>query len=90
MKGHTLDCIGVFDKTSGTLISGDGLQGKGVGKYRCSLQSKKGYLDTIEKIEKDKRVENILFSHAYEPWLQDCIYGRANVEKCLQDCKKID
>lgn len=27
MKGHTLDCIGVFDADTGTLISGDGLQG---------------------------------------------------------------
>lgn len=88
MKGHTLDCIGVFDETSGTLISGDGLQGAGVGKYRCSLASREEYLKTIEKIEKDKNVKNVLFSHAYEPWYQDGAFGRNEVEKCLKDCKK--
>ena len=88
MKGHTLDCIGVFDQHSRTLISGDGLQGAGVGKYRCSLESKDEYIKTIEKIRRDKRVENILFSHAYEPWNKDGAFGREEVEKCLQDCRK--
>ena len=36
MAGHTHDCIGVLDMRTGTLVSGDGLQGAGVGKYRCS------------------------------------------------------
>lgn len=88
MKGHTLDCIGVFDKVTGTLISGDGLQGAGVGKYRCSLASKEEYLKTIEKIERDKNIKNILFSHAYEPWYNDCAFGREEIEKRLRDCKK--
>lgn len=88
LKGHTLDCIGVFDKRSGTLISGDGLQGAGVGKYRCSLENKDEYIKTIEKIESDARIENILFSHAYEPWDKDGAFGREEVEKCIQDCRK--
>lgn len=88
LKGHTLDCIGVFDQHSRTLISGDGLQGAGVGKYRCSLENKDEYIKTIEKIRRDKRVENILFSHAYEPWNKDGAFGREEVEKCLQDCRK--
>ncbi len=37
---HTKDFIGVFDEESGTLISGDGLQGAGVGKYRTLLADK--------------------------------------------------
>ena len=86
MKGHTLDCIGVFDENSKTLISGDGLQGAGVGKYRCSLASKDEYLKTIETLKKDERIENILFSHAYEPWNKDGAFGRENVEKILNDC----
>ena len=88
LKGHTLDCIGVFDKRSKTLISGDGLQGAGIGKYRCSLESKDEYLKTIERIERDESIENILFSHAYEPWYQDGAFGREEVKKCLEDCKK--
>lgn len=86
LKGHTLDCIGIFDKRSGTLISGDGLQGYGVGKYRCSLESKEEYIKTIEKIKKGGRIKNILFSHAYEPWCRNSLFGREEVENCLQDC----
>ena len=86
LKGHTLDCIGVLDIQSGTLISGDGLQGYGVGKYRCSLENKDEYIKTIRKIRKDQRIKNILFSHAYEPWYKDGIFGRENIERCLQDC----
>ena len=86
LKGHTLDCIGVFDERSSTLISGDGLQGAGIGKYRCSLASKDEYLSTVEKLIKDESVKNILFSHAYEPWYKDGAFGREEVAKCLQDC----
>ncbi|MBO5480692.1 MAG: MBL fold metallo-hydrolase [Clostridia bacterium] len=88
LKGHTLDSIGVLDERSGTLISGDGLQGYGVGKYRCSLVSREEYIKTIEKIRQDKRIENILFSHAYEPWKKSGAFGRKAIEKILDDCKK--
>lgn len=86
LKGHTLDCIGILDKRSDTLIAGDGLQGYGVGKYRCSLESKEEYIKTIDKIKKDGRIKNILFSHAYEPWYKYGAFGREEVENCLQDC----
>ena len=88
MKGHTQDCIGVLDISTGTLISGDGLQGYGVGKYRCSLESKEEYLKTINKVSKDERVKNILFSHAYEPWNKDAAFGCEEVKNCLNDCIK--
>lgn len=87
MKGHTRDCIGVLDMRTNTLISGDGLQGAGIGKYRCNLENKEEYLKTIEKIAQDERIKNVLFSHAYEPWHQDGVFGRKNVEKILRDCK---
>lgn len=86
MAGHTVDFIGVFDERSHTLISGDGLQGAGVDKYRCSVRTPEGYLETIERIQNDARIENLLFSHAYEPWNADRAFGREAVEKCLRDC----
>jgi glyoxylase-like metal-dependent hydrolase (beta-lactamase superfamily II) len=89
LKGHTTDCVGVFDERTGTLITGDALQGAGVEKYPCFLESKVEYLKTIEQIKKDKRVKNILFSHAYEPWRKDGMFGREEVERCLQDCINI-
>ena len=88
MAGHTEDCIGVLDERCHTLISGDGLQGAGVDVYRCSLRDKNAYAQTLERIKNDKRIENILFSHAYEPWNQDCLHGRDAVEACLIECKK--
>lgn len=88
LKGHTLDCIGVLEERSGTLISGDGLQGYGVGKYRCSLESKDEYIKTIEKIRQDKRIEHILFSHAYEPWCQDRAWGKEQILMILEDCMR--
>ena len=88
MAGHTEDCIGIFDMRSHTLISGDGLQGAGVDRYRCSVKNRESYLETIKKIKNDRRIENILFSHAYEPWNRDSVIGRQAVDDCLLECMK--
>ena len=88
LKGHTMDCIGVLDERSATLITVDGLQGAGVDKYRCSLQNRDAYLETLEKIKSDERIENILFAHDYEPWYKNAMFGRKDVEDCLLQCKK--
>ncbi len=56
MPGPTKDCMGVMDLRSGTLISGDGLQGAGVDRYPCTLQDREGYIETLEKIRNDKRM----------------------------------
>ena len=86
LPGHTKDCLGVLDTRTGTLISGDGLQGAGVDKYPCYTQSPTDYLKTIERLRLDERIESILFSHAYEPWFSDRVTGRAQVLACLDDC----
>lgn len=88
LPGHTEDSIGILDERTGTLISGDGLQGAGVDKYRCYTKCPTKYIETLEKIKSDGRIENILFSHAYEPWNKDFISGREDVLKCLSDCIK--
>ena len=87
LAGHTEDSIGVFDERTHTLITGDGLQGAGVGKYRCYVKNREAYLETIERIENDKRIQNILFSHAYEPWNHDGVFGRREVERSLASCR---
>jgi glyoxylase-like metal-dependent hydrolase (beta-lactamase superfamily II) len=87
LKGHTNDSIGVLDKRTLTLISGDGLQGLGVGKYRLLIENREEYIKTIDKIKKDKRVKNILFSHAYEPFNCDGIFGRIAVQNVLKECE---
>jgi len=88
LAGHTADSVGVFDSRTGTLVSGDGLQGAGVDKYRCYTKVPDEYLLTLDRIKNDTNIENILFSHAYEPWNRDSARGRENVLRCLEDCKK--
>ena len=86
LAGHTRDAIGVFDGRTKTLITADGLQGAGVGKYRCHTESASEYIETIRRIQEDKRIENLLFAHAYEPWYRDSARGRKETEECLLDC----
>ena len=88
MGGHTEDCVGVFCTRTGTLISGDGIQGAGVDKYPCYTQNPEMYLETLARIREDARIENILFSHAYEPWFADRVTGREQVLACLEQCPK--
>ena len=88
MAGHTADCIGILDTRTHTLLSGDGLQGAGVDKYRCSVEEPDAYLQTLERIKADERIENVLFSHAYEPWNTDGVFDRKGVCDCLLQCKK--
>ena len=88
LAGHTRDSIGLYVERCGLLISGDGLQGDGVGKYRLSLQDEEAYQNTLEKVMRDERVCNILFSHAYEPWCCDFAFGREAVLSCLLACKE--
>ena len=86
MGGHLPECIGLMDARAATLISADGLQGAGVDKYRCYVEDKAAYLDTVNRIAHDEGVENLLFSHAYEPWYEAHRYGRENVLECLREC----
>lgn len=86
LHGHTKDLIGVLDMRTATLISGDGLQGMGIGKYRCSLEDRTAYLEMLERIRCDVRIENVLFSHAYEPWNKDGAFGRKAVTSVINFC----
>ena len=86
MPGHTKDSIGVLDGRTGTLISGDGLQGAGVDKYPCYTQDPGMYLETLDRIRSDERITSILFSHAYEPFFTDRVSGREQVLSCITKC----
>ena len=86
LMGHTKDCIGVLCIKNKTLISADGLQGAGVDKYKTCIALPDAYRKSIAKIRADARIENILFSHAYEPWFCDAIIGKETVQECLDIC----
>lgn len=86
LAGHTEDSVGVYDSKTNTLLSGDGLQGAGVGRFRCSLRNPDAYRETLARVEADGEIRNILFSHAYEPWNAECVFGRGKVLDCLRQC----
>ena len=88
LYGHAKEMIGLFDARTGTLISGDGLQGAGVDKYRAYAEDKEAYFATLERVRGDERIENLVFSHAYEPWFEYHIFGREGVLDVLEKCKK--
>lgn len=88
LPGHMKECIGILDERTHTLITGDGLQGAGIDRYRCYVEDQEGYLQTIARIEKDERIENILFAHAYEPWYKEHMFGRKAVLESLKECLK--
>ena len=88
LYGHAKEMIGLFDARTGTLISGDGLQGAGVDKYRAYAEDKAAYFATLERVRGDERIENLVFSHAYEPWFEYHIFGRGAVLEALEECKK--
>ena len=87
LYGHAKEMIGLFDARTGTLISGDGLQGAGVDRYRAYAEDKAAYFATLERVRGDERIENLVFSHAYEPWFEDCVFGREGVLDALKECK---
>ena len=89
MKGHTEDSVGVYDARTHTLISGDGLQGAGIDRYPCYTQNRAAYIETLERIKKDEKIQNILFSHAYEPWKNNRAEGREEVLARLRACEEI-
>ena len=86
LSGHTKDSLGLLVEKCGILISGDGLQGDGVDKYRTSLEDTGAYRNTLEALMRDESVRGILFSHAYEPWCADSAFGREAVLSCIRAC----
>lgn len=88
LYGHAKEMIGLFDARTGTLISGDGLQGAGVDRYRAYAEDKAAYFATLERVRGDERIENLVFSHAYEPWFEYHVFGRGAVLEAIEECKK--
>lgn len=85
--GHDDDCVCWFDIPTGTLITGDSLQGngtpaQGVGFYK-NLES---YLSSLRKLQA-MPIENIICGHEYDEigWY---ISGKGAVDTALRQCEE--
>ncbi len=83
LKGHTVDCIGVLDIRSKTLITADAVQLEGLDKYGCTFESKEEYVSTLNHLKGDENIENLVFSHDFKPWGRSFVKGLEEKEKCL-------
>ncbi len=79
MPGHTPGCIGVFDRASRSLISGDALAGRGPFGTLVQYEDVAAYRQTIERI-RSLGPERILAAHlqpiegpAVSEFLDDCL-----------------
>ncbi len=84
LKGHTLDCIGILDRKNAVLLSCDGLQQRGVGKYKASFEDRTAYHQTIQKL-RQREIQTVICSHDYEPF-GDIIEGKANILPLYDFC----
>ena len=67
LSGHSPDSYGYFDVESGCLISGDGVQLCGIGRYGTGLSSFDDYLSTLDKIA-GMQPSMLVCSHEYYPY----------------------
>ena len=87
IPGHTMDCAGIWDKRTNTLLCGDSLQLYGIvgnEDWACNIPFTTQYFEAVEKVRAMK-VEHILTAHDYYPtgYRAD---GAAAVNKALDDC----
>ncbi len=66
LKGHSLDCIGLYDRRSNTVILGDAVQLYGITKYGCGVGFPKEYRQTLALL-RTIHAERLVASHEYYP-----------------------
>ncbi len=86
LPGHTRDSIGVLCEDCSALITGDGVQGDGVGRYPTLISDKEDYISSLGKIAADKGIRALIFSHPYRPWGKDTVHGSEEINLCLSYC----
>ena len=81
--GHDNDCTAFLDRETGTLVTGDSLQGngtisQGIGFY----QSLPDYLGTLKKLSEREDIERIVLGHDYDG-IGYLVSGKAAVRQTL-------
>ena len=84
LPGHTRGSLGFLDRESRTLLSGDCLQLRGIGKYRSGVAFPELYRDSVEKL-RTMGISRIVAAHEYDP-LGSIAEGEAAVSAYLDEC----
>jgi glyoxylase-like metal-dependent hydrolase (beta-lactamase superfamily II) len=87
LPGHTKNSVGFLDLRSKTLLSGDCLQLKGIGKYRNGISRPAEYIQSIKRLQ-EMDIECIVAAHEYDP-LGSIADGKAEVSQYLELCLQI-
>ena len=66
LKGHSLDCVGLLDRRTDTVILGDAVQLYGIGRYGCGVGYPKEYRQTLDKVH-SLGAKMLVASHEYYP-----------------------
>jgi glyoxylase-like metal-dependent hydrolase (beta-lactamase superfamily II) len=84
LRGHTKDSFGFFDIRTRTLLAGDCLQQRGIGKYRNGVGFPEEYRESIKKLS-GMDIYRVVSSHEYDP-LGDVAEGREAVCELFDLC----
>ncbi|MBQ9806743.1 MAG: MBL fold metallo-hydrolase [Clostridia bacterium] len=87
LPGHTKNSVGYLDIPTKTLLSGDCLQLRGIGKYRNGVRYPELYIQSIEKL-KHKEIDRIIAAHEYDP-LGSVAEGKCEVGAYLEKCLEV-
>jgi len=87
LPGHAVDCLGLYDVRTQTLLTADALQLQGIGRYGCMLTNPDAYVHTVEKIRR-LAPQRILTSHDYVPYGEKA-EGIQDVERYLNGCLEV-
>lgn len=88
--GHDTDCVCFFDPASGTLLTGDSLQGNGTDMQGCALyMDLPAYTSSLKRLE-TLPIRQVVTGHPYHPWESECVAGKKAVTDCLELLKEYD
>ena len=88
VPGHTLDCIGIYDSRTKTLLSADCLQAYGIygkGKWGTSIAYPQAHLEALDRLEK-MDIQALYTAHHYEP-RGNSAEGKENVQNYILQCR---
>ncbi len=86
--GHDTDCVCFLDTATGTLVTGDSIQGNGTELQGCGLcMDLPGYRRAIRSLLAEP-VRTIVTGHAYLPWKQAVLNGE-NARKMLEEALEL-